>query len=78
MPGARILLVEDDHVLCGLLLRNLEARGGMKHRIKARRYLHAQAPSSRTKTRCQIMLPIVPMTTAKALSTSGVTRLKRA
>ena len=27
MPGARILLVEDDEVLCGLILRNLEARG---------------------------------------------------
>lgn len=27
MPGARILLVEDDEVLCELILRNLEARG---------------------------------------------------
>ena len=27
MPGARILLVEDDQVLCELILRNLEARG---------------------------------------------------
>lgn len=27
MPGARILLVEDDAVLCELLLRNLEIRG---------------------------------------------------
>ncbi len=26
MPGAHILLVEDDEVLCGLLRRNLEAR----------------------------------------------------
>ncbi len=27
MPGARILLVEDDEVLCKLILRNLQARG---------------------------------------------------
>lgn len=27
MPGARILLVEDDEVLCELILRNLEIRG---------------------------------------------------
>ena len=27
MPGARILLVEDDEVLCELILRNLQARG---------------------------------------------------
>lgn len=27
MPGARILLVEDDEVLCDLILRNLEIRG---------------------------------------------------
>ncbi|MGH2494687.1 MAG: response regulator [Ktedonobacteraceae bacterium] len=27
MPGARILLVEDDEVLCDLILRNLVARG---------------------------------------------------
>ena len=27
MPGARIVLVEDDEVLCGLLARNLQARG---------------------------------------------------
>ena len=27
MPGARILLVEDDEVLCAVILRNLAARG---------------------------------------------------
>src|SRR6266851_1977189 len=27
MPGARILLVEDDEVLCGVIGRNLRARG---------------------------------------------------
>ena len=27
MSGARILLVEDDEVLCDLINRNLEARG---------------------------------------------------
>jgi len=32
MPGARILLVEDDEVLCELILRNLEARG---HDVRA-------------------------------------------
>jgi len=31
MPGARILLVEDDEVLCKLILRNLEARGYDMH-----------------------------------------------
>jgi DNA-binding response OmpR family regulator len=31
MPGARILLVEDDAVLCKLILRNLEARGHDVH-----------------------------------------------
>ena len=32
MPGARILLVEDDEVLCELILRNLQARG---HDVRA-------------------------------------------
>jgi DNA-binding response OmpR family regulator len=32
MPGARILLVEDDEVLCELILRNLVARG---HDVRA-------------------------------------------
>ena len=32
MPGARILLVEDDEVLCELILRNLEIRG---HEVRA-------------------------------------------
>ena len=32
MPGARILLVEDDEVLCELILRNLQARG---HEVRA-------------------------------------------
>src|SRR5579859_2734010 len=32
MPGARILLVEDDEVLCELILRNLAARG---HDVRA-------------------------------------------
>ena len=31
MPGARILLVEDDEVLCELILRNLEIRGHDVH-----------------------------------------------
>lgn len=31
MPGAHILLVEDDEVLCGLILRNLAARGHDVH-----------------------------------------------
>ena len=31
MPGARILLVEDDEVLCKLIVRNLEARGHDMH-----------------------------------------------
>ncbi|HEY6540837.1 MAG TPA: response regulator [Ktedonobacteraceae bacterium] len=38
MPGARILLVEDDEVLCELILRNLEARG---HDVRTAEDAHA-------------------------------------
>lgn len=38
MPGARILLVEDDEVLCELILRNLEARG---HDVRIAEDAHA-------------------------------------
>src|SRR5260370_36354717 len=38
MPGARILLVEDDEVLCELILRNLQARG---HDVRVAADAHA-------------------------------------
>ena len=45
MPGARILLVEDDEVLCELILRNLEARG---HDVRTAEDAHAALGQLRT------------------------------
>ncbi len=55
MPGARILLVEDDEVLCELILRNLEARG---HDVRAAENAHAALAHLRTTPFDLIILDI--------------------
>lgn len=55
MPGARILLVEDDEVLCELILRNLQARG---HEVRAAEDAHAALAHLRTTPFDLIILDI--------------------
>ncbi len=55
MPGARILLVEDDEVLCELILRNLQARG---HDVRAAENAHAALAHLRTTPFDLIILDI--------------------
>src|SRR5579859_7194456 len=55
MPGARILLVEDDEVLCELILRNLAARG---HDVRAAENAHAALTHLRTTPFDLIILDI--------------------
>lgn len=55
MPGARILLVEDDEVLCELILRNLEARG---YNVRAAEDAHAALSQLRTMQFDLIILDI--------------------
>src|SRR5579872_6912482 len=55
MPGARILLVEDDEVLRELLLRNLEVRG---HDVRTAKDAHAALNQLRTTPFDLIILDI--------------------
>ena len=55
MPGARILLVEDDQVLRDLILRNLEARG---HDVRPAEDAHAALNHLRTTSFDLIILDI--------------------
>jgi DNA-binding response OmpR family regulator len=55
MPGARILLVEDDEVLCELILRNLEARG---HDVRIAEDAHTALDHLRTMPFDLIILDI--------------------
>lgn len=55
MPGARILLVEDDEVLCELILRNLEARG---HEVRIAQDAHSALNHLRTMPFDLIILDI--------------------
>ncbi len=55
MPGARILLVEDDEVLCELILRNLQARG---HDVRTAKDAHAALNQLRTTPFDLIILDI--------------------
>ena len=55
MPGARILLVEDDEVLCELILRNLAARG---HDVRAAEDAQAALNHLRTTSFDLIILDI--------------------
>lgn len=55
MPGARILLVEDDEILCELILRNLEAR---EHDVRTARDAQAALASLRTAPFDLIILDI--------------------
>ena len=55
MPGARILLVEDDEVLCELILRNLEARG---HDVRTAEDAHTALDYLRTTPFDLIILDI--------------------
>ena len=55
MPGARILLVEDDEILCELILRNLQARG---HEVRTAEDAHAALVHLRTKPFDLIILDI--------------------
>ena len=55
MLGARILLVEDDEVLCELLLRNLEARG---HEVRTAENAQAALTHLRTASFDLIILDI--------------------
>jgi CheY-like chemotaxis protein len=55
MHGARILLVEDDEVLCELILLNLEARG---HEVRAAEDAHAALAHLRTTPFDLIILDI--------------------
>lgn len=55
MPDARILLVEDDEVLCELILRNLEARG---HEVRVAEDAHTALDHLRTMPFDLIILDI--------------------
>ena len=52
MPGARILVVEDDQVLCELILRNLQARG---HHVCVAEDAHTALEYLRT-TPCDLII----------------------
>src|ERR1700686_1819404 len=55
MPGARILLVEDNEVLCELILRNLEARG---HDVRVAKDAHTALSPLRANPFDLILLDI--------------------
>ncbi|MEO6887611.1 MAG: response regulator [Ktedonobacteraceae bacterium] len=55
MPGARILLVEDDNVLCELIMRNLQIRG---HDIRVAGDAHSALVHLRATTFDLILLDI--------------------
>ncbi|MBA2286643.1 MAG: response regulator [Ktedonobacteraceae bacterium] len=55
MPGARILLVEDDNVLCELIMRNLQIRG---HDIRVAGDAHTALAHLRAATFDLILLDI--------------------
>ena len=60
MPGARILLVEDDAVLCGLLARNLEVRGQSFPSCHANQLLSVRTVQRKSRGRARLWRAHVP------------------